>query len=138
MECSRQQAGKASEEKGRLMAVMNHGIGQHWDMQETLMADYVVKNWRTFADEFAELGISVVFTGHFHSQDIVKHDSAKPLFDIETGSTVTYPCPFRLIDMTADRMVIRTKRIESIEYTHFRALIVRTNHLGYQLTIHHE
>ena len=116
MEFIRQQARKASEDNVRLIALMHHGIVQHWDMQETLMADYLVKDWRTFADEFAELGISVVFTGHFHSQDIVKHDSAKPLFDIETGSTVTYPCPFRLIDMTADRMVIRTKRIESIEY----------------------
>jgi hypothetical protein len=54
----------------------------------------------------------MVFTGHFHAQDITGKkfkDSEKFVFDIETGSLVTYPCPYRTVTLSRDQ----TARIES-------------------------
>ena len=47
-------------------------------------------------------GVNFVFTGHFHAQDIVLERSGlfkNNLYDIETGSLVTYQAPYRIIDM---------------------------------------
>ena len=51
---------------------------------------------------FADAGLRLVFTGHFHSQDAVKktvQGGIQPsfIFDVETGSLVTYPVPYRLV-----------------------------------------
>ena len=74
----------------------------------------------------AEYGVRVVFTGHFHAQNIagVWWSSGQPkntppstrfLYDIETGSLVSYPCPYRLVHLGADQiMQVRSVHIDSI------------------------
>ncbi|MGL5683040.1 MAG: metallophosphoesterase family protein [Marinifilaceae bacterium] len=117
MEFIRAQAADAKAKNIRLIAVMHHGLIEHWKMQETLMAEYLIDNWRTYADEFAELGIQLTFTGHFHAQDIVKHETNTNFaFDIETGSMVTYPCPFRLATISDNSITIESKFIKNINY----------------------
>jgi hypothetical protein len=41
----------------------------------------------------------VAFTGHYHAQDIAaaRWDDRTFLFDIETGSLVSHPCPYRIV-----------------------------------------
>ena len=58
--------------------------------------------WWTKAAEvrkaLMEAGVRVVFTGHFHIQDVAKdynETRTDSIYDVSTGSTVTYPCPFR-------------------------------------------
>ena len=45
-----------------------------------------------------------MFTDHMHSNDISKltTDKGNELYDIETGSLVTYPCPTRSIEISRD------------------------------------
>lgn len=38
------------------------------------------------------------------------------MYEIETGSIVTYPCPYRIIDVTGNSLNIRTEIIEHIDY----------------------
>lgn len=104
---------KAAHSKGiRLIAMMHHGLIQHWKWQDKVMKEYLVDNWKKQAKRFARLGIEVVFTGHFHAQDIVKRGS---IYDIETGSTVTYPSPYRLATLEGNRLDIRTEHINRLE-----------------------
>jgi len=61
----------------------------------------------------------LVLTGHFHAQDITfkewQTDIPKHfLLDIETGSLVTYPAPWRLITMEGQLMSITSNFIQSI------------------------
>ena len=66
-----------------------------------------------------DAGIQVVFTGHFHANDIAKTSDTRGnyLYDVETGSPVTYPCPYRIIEYRNDnQLVISTKHIEKIDY----------------------
>ena len=62
--------------------------------------------------------VRLVFTGHYHAQDItVVHwtDEGKFLFDVETGALVTYPCPYRVVNIDSSQSAeIRTGHIQSI------------------------
>ena len=113
----REQAKDAKENGIRIIAMMHHSLVEHWTMQEKLMSEYLIQDWRSFADEFASLGIQLVFTGHFHAQDIVKHESGTNyVYDIETGSMVTYPCPYRTVILSKTKAEVTSKNIQSINY----------------------
>jgi hypothetical protein len=57
-----------------------------------------------------------MFTGHYHAQDIVSRQfkNGSFIFDIETGSMVTYPCPFRSVSIRNNTAEIKTFQIENI------------------------
>ena len=101
-----------------VIGMMHHGLMEHFVGQKTLFPDYVVDNYQTIAPLFASYGMKVVFTGHFHAQDVVMNTfNGNTIYDIETGSTVTYPCPYRLIDLqTNGQFVITSHRITAINY----------------------
>ena len=59
----------------------------------------------------ADSGLNVVFTGHFHAQDIAKKTTTTSfIYDIETGSTVTSPCPYRMVTLNT---VNKTLKLET-------------------------
>lgn len=88
----------AAEERGdTVMAFMHHGLVPHFSLEPVLLPDYLVDNYMEVSETFADAGIRYVFTGHMHAQNIASITSAagNTLYDIETGSLVTYPCPIR-------------------------------------------
>lgn len=78
----------------------------------------MVDNYKDVQNTFLKLGIKAVFTGHFHSSDIssVRDNKNNELFDIETGSIVTYPCPYRIIEYSENNFAIHTNFIEHIDF----------------------
>lgn len=111
---------KEAEKDGKFMiGMMHHGAIEHFPMQEELFKDYVVDNWEEVSSDLAKAGLKVVFTGHFHANDVVKTevDDGHFLFDIETGSLVTYPSPYRIVEVEPNKkMTIRTQKITGIDY----------------------
>ena len=107
-----------AEDQGKLvLGMMHHGIMEHFLGQTQFFADYVVEDYIAKSTALADMGLKVMFTGHFHSQDIVKLSRANGfLFDIETGSTVTYPCPYRIIELHDRTMSISSHMITDIAY----------------------
>jgi 3',5'-cyclic AMP phosphodiesterase CpdA len=128
-----QKQAKEAKKKGiELFVMQHHGIVEHFPNQGILMPEYLIDDWRTNADKFIELGIKIVFSGHFHAQDIVKYSMGKKdLYDIETGSTVTYPCPYRMITYSNNTLSIRSKKIESIKYDLANGINFQTYAKGY-------
>ncbi len=105
----------ANKAKVNVLAMMHHGIMEHYIGQEQLDPGYVVDDWQTVAPELMEAGIQVFFTGHYHANDITELQSnGKTLYDIETGSLVSTPSPYRLMKYTGNALNIRTERVESI------------------------
>lgn len=112
-----EQAKKAKAKGDTVIAIQHHGVIPHFDQEQTLMADYLVDNWEEVRDAYADSGISYVLTGHMHANDISSYTSKKGnvLYDIETGSLVTYPSLFRSItvqngtDVTKDGNTLTTK-----------------------------
>jgi 3',5'-cyclic AMP phosphodiesterase CpdA len=101
-----------------VIGMMHHGLMEHFVGQKALFPEYVVDNYQTIAPLFAGYGMKAVFTGHFHAQDIVQGTfNGNTIYDIETGSTVTYPCPYRLMDLMPNgQLVITSHRITAIKY----------------------
>jgi len=101
-----------------VIGMMHHGLMEHFTGQKTLFSDYVLDGYTNVAPLFASYGVKAVFTGHYHAQDIVKGTfGGNDIYDIETGSTVTYPCPFRIMDLQTDgQLVINSYRITAIDY----------------------
>ncbi|MBA4369776.1 MAG: hypothetical protein C0403_19285, partial [Desulfobacterium sp.] len=79
---------------------------------------YVVQDHEAISRMLVQYGVSLMFTGHFHAQDItVKYfnDPDGALFDIETGSLITYPSPYRVVRIQDDqRVLIESRFITSI------------------------
>lgn len=83
-----------------VIGMMHHGLIEHFPGQSMLFAEYLVNDRETVAAALAAAGLGVVFTGHFHANDVVaKTYGTATLYDVETGSTVTAPSPYRLVSL---------------------------------------
>jgi UDP-2,3-diacylglucosamine pyrophosphatase LpxH len=108
---------RAAEQDKAVIAFMHHGILEHYDSQEKYFGEYLVKNYKAVAEMLARYKVRLCFTGHYHAQDItVEHwDENTFIYDIETGSLVTYPCPVRFVTMdNSGSAVIRSELITAI------------------------
>jgi 3',5'-cyclic AMP phosphodiesterase CpdA len=94
-----------------VIAMMHHGILEHYTGQKKYFPEYVVDDYRDLSAMFAAYGVRVFFTGHYHAQDITKGswDDGGFLYDVETGSLVSSPNPVRVIEIGSNREM----RIES-------------------------
>jgi UDP-2,3-diacylglucosamine pyrophosphatase LpxH len=104
--------GLALSRQKAVIVMMHHGVVEHFASQARYFSRYLVRDWEKAADMLASYGVRVVFTGHFHAQDIALRQSAsgRAIFDVETGSLVTFPDPVRLvaIDAETQRMKIES------------------------------
>lgn len=106
---------RAKKEKKALLGMMHHGILEHYRGNKKYYSNYLIHHHERVGEVFARGGLPVIFTGHFHSQDIAlkaRTPQSPFLFDVETGSLVTYPSPFRLVTIDArQRMHITSRRV---------------------------
>jgi len=100
-----------------VLGMMHHGLVEHMPYQATFFPNYLVEDWKKLAAEFADAGMSVVFTGHFHANDISSLTSANgnTIYDVETGSLSQYPLPYRLIEIDGNTLKIDSHFIQSVE-----------------------
>lgn len=92
----------AAKARGDLViGLEHHGLVPHFDVQPTILPMYLVNGYERIAQEYADAGMSVVFTGHMHAVDIaaMTTKAGNTFYDIETGSALTYPCPVRFVDL---------------------------------------
>lgn len=107
---------EAKKKNITVYTMMHHGLVEHYEGQTILDPGYVVDNWESAADELIDAGLRFLFTGHNHANDIamrVKDENV--LYDIETGSLVTPPSPFRLIRTDPNAMYVDTEHVTSID-----------------------
>lgn len=102
----------------KMLVMVHHNVVEHFTHQGLFAAPYLVDSFHEVQKKFMEYGISVLFTGHFHSSDIARVDDSHGnyLYEIETASLVTYPCPYRIVDVEGSKLDIETKYIKEIDY----------------------
>jgi len=108
---------KAKEENITVFGMMHHGVVEHFPGQTVNFSEYVVDEFPTVGKIFGDNGLNVIFTGHFHAQDIVKSDfGTSVVYDVETGSTVTAPCPYRVVTLNSGEKIfdIESRTIDEI------------------------
>ncbi len=106
---------EAHERNIQVIGMMHHGLVEHIMMQATFFSEYVVDDWQRLASFFADQGVKVMFTGHFHANDITEFASRQgnKIYDIETGSLAAYPFPYRFIELYKEKINVSTKNIIS-------------------------
>lgn len=102
-----------------VLGMMHHGIVEHMPYQATFFPGHILENWESAAGILAAAGLKIVFTGHFHSNDITQFTGSAEniLYDVETGSLSQYPFPYRLITLDSTSLSIDTRFIESVPGT---------------------
>ena len=108
----------AKKKNKRIIGMTHHGVVQHFGVQEQFFKDYLVNDWEDVSTILADAGLNVVFTGHFHAQDAVSKTTAvgNTIYDIETGSLVTYPAPYREVEIIDNKMKINTVTVDEIDF----------------------
>lgn len=109
-----EQIAKAHAEGMHIIGMMHHGLMEHWKYQNRVLPGYVIDNSKDVCKRLRKSGLRVVFTGHLHAQDIVSDGNG--LYDVETGSLVSYPSPYRVAVLDEETLQLEGKRIHSIAY----------------------
>jgi hypothetical protein len=102
-----------------MIGMMHHNILEHFQSQKAIFSDYVLDDFETVSEILADAGLKVIYTGHFHSHDIIQKTTeiGNELFDVETGSLVTFPCPYRIMTLNQDTLLmIESSLVEAIDY----------------------
>lgn len=99
-----------------VLGMMHHGLLEHIPYQATFFSPYIIDNWQRESEILADNGLKVVFTGHFHANDVTQRTTSEgnTIFDVETGSLSQYPFPYRWIILDGKSLHIDTHFIESI------------------------
>jgi hypothetical protein len=90
---------------------------EHYAGQSVLDPDYVTDNWEANADTLRAWGMNIIFTGHYHANDVASRGNGSTiLYDIETGALIHTPVCYRIVDLSLKKreLDVTTKYITSI------------------------
>lgn len=101
-----------------IMVMVHHNVVEHLPNQSNhpLANRYMLSNSAELLQLLRRYGVKLVFTGHLHVQDIAYSDG---VYDITTGSLVSYPHPYRVLEFHRDNqgkesLQILSHRVESV------------------------
>ncbi|BAZ39706.1 hypothetical protein NIES4101_56600 [Calothrix sp. NIES-4101] len=101
-----------------VLATIHHNVAEHLPNQShhPMASRYMLENASTLIEILQRFGVKLVFTGHLHIQDIANNHG---VYDITTGSLVSYPHPYRIFEYHQNkygnsRLQVLSYRVESV------------------------
>ncbi len=101
-----------------VLVMVHHNVVEHirGQSKHPWGKRYIIQNATTFQTLLRSARIQMVFTGHLHIQNIAHR---KGVYDITTGSLVSYPHPYRIMRFQMDdqghqQLHIESHRIQSV------------------------
>lgn len=81
-----------------ILVMIHHNVVEHLPGQarHPLGRRYMLRNAPVLLNLLQRAGVKLVFSGHLHVQDI---SWAQGVYDITTGSLVSYPHPYRILEV---------------------------------------
>ena len=132
---------KIDEAKARddmVVAVSHHAFIPNFRNQELVFSPFIIKEYKekiedkdprlnnkTPIEVLADNGVKFLFTGHLHENGTAKFvsEEGNEIYDIQTGSTITYPLPIRHLKIenksgtiSGFEIVIKTELIRDFTY----------------------
>ncbi|OUC13258.1 MAG: metallophosphoesterase [Alkalinema sp. CACIAM 70d] len=85
-----------------VIVMIHHNVCEHMPQQsdQPLGKRYILENAAELRQLLRAHNVNLVFTGHLHIQDVAYEDG---IYDITTGSLVSYPHPYRVFQFQTDR-----------------------------------
>lgn len=109
------QLAAAKQQNITVFAMMHHNLVEHYAGQSQLDPGYVIDDYQHVANALIDAGLKIIFTGHYHANDISSYThNGKELIDIQTGSLVTAPIPYRIVTMKDSTLDVSTKTVQTI------------------------
>ncbi|MFB2881163.1 metallophosphoesterase family protein [Floridanema aerugineum] len=101
----------ATAKEELILVMIHHNVVEHLpgQSQHKMGRRYMLEN----APQLLEIlrpKVQLVFTGHLHVQDIAED---RGIYDITTGSLVSYPHPYRILHFRADELGRKWLQVES-------------------------
>jgi 3',5'-cyclic AMP phosphodiesterase CpdA len=101
-----------------VLVMVHHNVVEHLPNQSNhpLANRYMLGNSAELLELLRRYGVKLVFTGHLHIQDVAY---SQGVYDITTGSLVSYPHPYRVLEFHRDNqgkewLEILSHRVESV------------------------
>ena len=108
-----EQTAAAQARGDTVLAMMHHNLVPHFSLEPVIYQKYLLNDYERISAFLADLGISFVFTGHMHANDIAATTtkSGNTLYDIMTSSLVCYPAAVRTValEKTEDETTLDIK-----------------------------
>lgn len=115
LEWIREQLGAAKEQNITVFGLMSHSLIEHVKDQNKFRPNTVIDNWQAAADVLMQAGVKVIFTGTVHAIDItMRQTGGQTLYDVETGTLVGPPSPYRIMILKNKELEIRTEHVTQI------------------------
>jgi hypothetical protein len=91
---------RARADGAATIVFLHHAVVPHFTGMEAWLGRYLLDGHDAAARLLAGAGVRLVFTGHVHAQDIVRGTTPEgSVWDVETGSLVSWPNPWRLVEV---------------------------------------
>jgi 3',5'-cyclic AMP phosphodiesterase CpdA len=101
-----------------VLVMIHHNVVEHLPHQSRhpIGKRYMLENAPQLLQILRQYGVKLVFTGHLHVQDVA---CSQGVYDITTGSLVSYPHPYRVMEFHQgnygrDWLQIASHRVESV------------------------
>lgn len=101
-----------------VLVMVHHNVVEHLPHQSRhpMANRYMLANAPELLQILRRYGVKLVFTGHLHVQDVACDDG---VYDITTGSLVSYPHPYRVLEFHRDQqgkewLQILSHRVKSV------------------------
>jgi 3',5'-cyclic AMP phosphodiesterase CpdA len=101
-----------------VLVMVHHNVIEHLPDQSThvLGKRYMLDNAPILLNILDKFNVKLIFTGHLHIQDIAQY---KDIYEITTGSLVSYPHPYRILELSSDsqgkiQLQIQSHRVENV------------------------
>ena len=99
------QASEATTAGKKVLVMMHHALNLHLANIEKFFGTAMINHADDIRQRLIDAGVKVILTGHFHTSDIAKdfgNSLTKPIYDIATGSLISYPCDYRELSFSSD------------------------------------
>ena len=109
---------KKAHESGNYIFAMTHYPLLPFSPIMNLIGDAKLTDWEKRANEFADAGLDLIFTGHMHAQAITDYTTVKgnTITDVQTGSFVGCPCAYRKVTIEDNTVNIKSYTVNDFDY----------------------
>lgn len=109
---------KKALDSGNYIFAMTHYPLLPFSPIMNLIGDAKLTDWEKRANEFANAGLDLIFTGHMHAQAITDYKTEKgnTITDVQTGCFVGCPCAYRKVTIKEGKAEIKSYTIDDFDY----------------------
>lgn len=110
---------KKAHDEGQYIFAMTHYPLLPFSAVMNLIDDAKLTDWEKRANQFADGGLDLIFTGHMHAQAVTDYttENGNTITDVQTGCFVGCPCAYRKITFQDNNTIdIRSYTINDFDY----------------------